>query len=663
VNLPHGEKAAEGTCLTGDGLHAVLHSETATAAWLCLFDAKGGESSRLPMTPVLDGFRMEVPGVKAGQRYGFRTDGTWNPDAGLFHDPQKLLADPYATRFDRPWVYDPRLGAPRDAAIDTAPFVPKAIIEKSAYKASKPAVFHPGGLIYEVNVRALTMLHPDVPEADRGTVRALAHPAVIAHLQRIGVAAVELMPVTAWIDERHLPPLGLTNAWGYNPVTFMAVDPRLCPGGIADLRRATDALRKAGIGVILDLVFNHTGESDRFGPVISLRGLCGRSPYRTHDGQPGHLVNDTGCGNTVQCDHPAMRRLILASLRHFVLAAGVDGFRFDLAPIMGRDAHGFHRDAALLQAISSDPVLADRVLIAEPWDIGPGGYQLGNFPHAFLEWNDRARDDIRRFWKGDAWTLGALATRLAGSADIFNHNHATGTRTVNFIAAHDGFTLADLVSFAGKHNHANGEDNRDGHNENHSWNNGVEGLGPDADVITRRRDDIKALLSTLFATRGTLMLTAGDEFARTQHGNNNAYCQDNAAFWVDWVGRDAEIEAHVAALAAMRARIPALHEGSFLTGNIVDGGFPDVEWLRLDSQPMQASDWEDPDAYALMLLLALAGGARLAVAFNRSRSPHVLTLPMRKGWHWRDAVSGRTFKRGGTIPPRSVLFLEEVQPA
>jgi glycogen operon protein len=653
---------AEGSCLTGSGAHVVTHSATASAVWLCLFDAKGRESDRLSMTARGDGhFEVHVPGVKAGQRYGFRADGPWDPDNGLFHDPAKLLADPYATRFDRPWAYDSRLAAPRGDAIDTAALVPKAVLEEPAYKRPPSPVFRPGGLIYEVNVRAFTMLHPDVPEAERGTVRALAHPAVIAHLKRMGVNAVELMPVTAWIDERHLPPLGLVNAWGYNPVTFMAVDPRLCPGGISDLRKATAALRKAGIGVILDLVFNHTGESDRFGPVISLRGLDPVTAYRSHEGQPGHLVNDTGCGNTVACDHPVMRRLIVTALRHFVLGAGVDGFRFDLAPIMGRDAHGFSRDAALLREIAADPALADRILIAEPWDIGPGGYQLGNFPHAFLEWNDRARDDLRRFWRGDAWTLGALATRLAGSADIFNHNHAAATRTVNFLAAHDGFTLADLVSHAHKHNEANGEDNRDGHNDNHSWNNGIEGASADKAVTAARLADVKALLSTLSATRGTIMLTAGDEMGRTQHGNNNAYCQDNAAFWVDWTLANGPVAKHAEALARLRERNAALRSGAFLTGEATDNGYPDVAWLRPDGSPLTAADWETPEAGHLMIVLAAPGAARLAVLFNRTHESCRFAPPA--GDAWRDGLTGKAVRRGVDVAPRTVVFLEEVQAA
>jgi glycogen debranching enzyme len=650
----------EGSCLTPDGAHFVIHSASASAAFLCLFNARGVETAQIAMQRQHNQFVAHVPGIKAGQRYGFRLDGPYDPDGGLFHDPAKLLADPYATRFDRAWRHDPALALPRGQAPDTAPLVPKAVLEKNDYRPAKPPLFQAGGLIYEVNVRGFSMLHSDVSEADRGTVQALAHPSVIAHLKNIGVGAVELMPVTAWIDERHLPPLGLSNAWGYNPIGFMAVDPRLCPGGIADLRRATAALRKAGIGVILDLVFNHSGESDRFGPVISLRGFDNQTYYRAHMGEPGHLINDTGCGNTIQCDHPVVQRLILASLRHFVLAAGVDGFRFDLAPIMGRTSHGFQRDAELLRAISADPVLADRILIAEPWDIGPGGYQLGNFGPDYLEWNDRARDDVRRFWRGDTWTIGSFATRLAGSSDVFARDGETRTRTVNFLAAHDGFTLADMVAYRDKHNEANGEHNRDGHNENHSWNNGAEGRTEDAAIQSRRRADLKALLATLFAMRGSIMLTAGDEFGRTQHGNNNAYAQDNAAYWVDWAARDTALEAHVAALARIRKANPALSDTAFLKGEVES--LVDSQWLRPDGAAMQPADWEAPDAGALALLLEQPQHGRLAILFNRTSQSVAFQLPKRKGFAWHDAS---TAKRRGTqhkAAPRSVSFWREVQP-
>jgi glycogen debranching enzyme len=649
--------------IIGKNTRFSVYSSTATQIWLCLFDATGvTETARIDMLRENGVFGVTLAHLKPGQLYGYRADGPYDPDQGFFHDPAKLLADPYATRFDRPWTYDPRLSAPRAEEVNTAHLVPKCILEKPVYKKPKPPLFKAGGLIYEANVRALTMLHPDIPEVDRGTVRALAHPAIIAHLTKIGVDAIELMPVTAWIDERHLGPLGLSNAWGYNPVTMMAVDPRLCPNGIADLRFATDAMRKAGIGVILDLVFNHSGESDRFGPVISMRGIDNHAYYRHVPNQPGLLINDAGTGNTLQCDHKIVSRLIIDSLRHFVLAAGVDGFRFDLAPILGRNATGFDANASLLTDMQNDDVLADRVLIAEPWDIGPGGYQVGNFPEKFLEWNDRARDDLRCFWRGDAWKLGALATRLAGSADLFGKKDAKVTRSVNFLAAHDGFTLTDMVAYNHKHNDANGENNRDGHNDNHSWNNGVEGKTTDLAILAARKADLKALLSTLFATRGSIMLTAGDEFGRTQHGNNNAYAQDNADFWVDWAGRDVDLENHVAALCAMRNNNALLQSQKLLAGKANDG-LPDVTWLRTDGLPMQPQDWDAPDAGTLMMVLADADNAeigRLAILFNRTRDAVHFTLPERRDFDWRDGLSQKKSGAHIDVAPRSVVFAEEI---
>ena len=617
------------------GTRFAVWSGGASEIWLCLFDEAGAEA-RLPMTRGEGGvFSVEAPGVGPGARYGFRADGPYEPEAGLWFDPAKLLVDPAALTLDRAFAYDPALGAPRHAALDTAPLMPKAVVPAASRALKvKPPVFRPGGLVYEICVRGFTMLHPEVPEAERGTIAALAHPAIIAHLKRLGVGAVELMPITAWIDERHLPPLGLANSWGYNPVALMALDPRLCPGGAAELRSAVAALRKAGIGVILDLVFNHTGESDRFGPTLSLRGLDARAYFR--HAADGTLINDTGCGNTLDCDHPATRRLVLDSLRHFVTAAGVDGFRFDLAPILGRSAHGFSPEAPLLTAMRSDPVLADRVLIAEPWDIGPGGYQLGNFPAPFLEWSDRYRDRARRFWRGDAHMLGEFVTALAGSADTFA---PPATRVVNFIAAHDGFALADLVAYEHKHNAANGEDNRDGHNENLSWNNGVEGATDDPVIRAARRRDLRALLGTLFASRGTIMLTAGDEFGRTQGGNNNAYAQDNPMTWLDWTGRDTELEAWVAELAALRRAHPELAGPDLLTGATGADGVADVAWLAPTGAPMAEGDWNAPDASAFAMLLA----GRLAVLFNRGAEPvrFALTAPL-----------------GETVaPPRSVTFV------
>ncbi len=638
MELP--EAARFGAAPTRRGTRFTVWSGGAEQIWLCLFH--GEAETRLPMTRDASGvFSVEAPGIGPGARYGLRADGPYAPEAGLWFDPAKLLLDPAAREIDRAFAYHPALGAPRDAAIDTAPLMPKALVPTATRAVrAKPPLFRPGGLVYEICVRGFTMLHPEVPEALRGTVAALAHPAIVAHLKRIGVGAVELMPITAWIDERHLPPLGLSNSWGYNPVGMMALDPRLCPGGVAELRETTAALRKAGIGVILDLVFNHTGESDIFGPTLSLRGLDARAYFR--HAADGALINDTGCGNTLDCDHPATRRLVLDTLRHFATQAGVDGFRFDLAPILGRSAHGFSPDAPLLTAMRTDPILADRVLIAEPWDIGPGGYQLGEFPAPFLEWSDRYRDRVRRFWRGDAHMLGDFVTALAGSGDSFP---PPATRAVNFIAAHDGFSLADLVAYAEKHNAANGEDNRDGHNENLSWNNGAEGATGDPAIRDARRRDLRALLGTLFASRGTIMLTAGDEFGRTQGGNNNAYAQDNPITWLDWTGRDVALEDWVAELAALRREHPLLAGPELLTGAADADGVPDVAWLTPGGAPMAEADWHAPDAAAFAMLLS----GRLAVLVNRGNCPVGFDIPAPAGG-W----SGEA-----TLPARSVGFLTE----
>jgi glycogen operon protein len=398
------------------------------------------------------------------------------------------------------------------------------------------------------------------------------------------------------------------------------------------------------------VVFNHTGEGDAEGPTLSLRGLDARAYFR-HD-EAGRLINDSGTGYTLDCAHPATRRLVLDALRHFVGHAGVDGFRFALAPVLGRAPHDFDPDAPLLREIAADPLLADRILIAEPWDIGPGGYALGRFPTPWLEWNDRYRDRVRRFWRCDPHTVGDLATALAGSGDIYGGRE---TRTVNFIAAHDGFSLADLVAYRHKHNQTNGEDNRDGHGENYSWNNGVEGPTDDPAVNAERTRDLRALLATLFASRGSIMLTAGDEFGRSQGGNNNAYAQDNDATWLDWAGRDTELEAFTAALAALRRAHPALADPALLTGAPGADGIPDVAWLTPGGKPKAVADWEAARAAAFAMVLGRGGDGRLAVLFNRSIHEVGFRLPRRPGHAWEGAVRGRF-----SIGPRAVAFVREL---
>ncbi len=545
-----------------------------------------------------DDWIATLPGDHAGCAYGFRAAGEWAPDKGLWFDPAKLLVDPYATELDRRFIQHPALA---QFGVDTADLVPRALVPRpTSTLPINPPCFDRGGLIYELNVRGFTICHPDVPPVLRGTVAALAQPAIIAHLRALQVSAVELMPITAWIDERHLGPLGLRNAWGYNPVVPMALDPGLCPGGVAELRETAAALHQAGIGVILDLVFNHTGESDIHGGILSLRGLDNSAYAHAPDGR---LINDSGCGNTLDFANPAVRTLTLSCLRHFVGNCGIDGFRFDLAPIMARGP-GFAADAPLFAQIAADPLLADRIMIAEPWDIGPGGYQLGHFPANWLEWNDRFRDDVRRFWRGDG-TIADLVTRIAGSSDIFGNT----CRSVNFLAAHDGFTLADTVAYSQKRNHANGEGNRDGHDDNHSWNGGTEGHSTDPAVIARRSADVRSLLDTLFASTGTILLTAGDEFGRTQHGNNNGYAQDNRITWIDWADQDRALVAHVAALARDRTARRA-QANCFPQGGV---------WTRPNGVEMTTQDWEDPATDAAAYSAATAAGHWTLTIDRRSR--------------------------------------------
>ena len=562
----------------GYGAHATpaatsftVRAPMAEAVDLCLF--AGEAEQRHAMVRRGDDWHLTVPGDLSGGRYGYRAHGLYVPERNLWFDPAKLLVDPYALELDRRFIQRPALA---QHGVDTAPLVPRAIVTAPLpVVPHEPPRFARAGLIYEVNVRAFTLLQPEVPEELRGTVAALAHPAILAHLRKLRVSAVELMPIVAWLDERHLPPLGLVNAWGYNPVAPMALDPGLCPGGVPELRETVAALHAAGVGVILDLVFNHTGESDVHGGTLSLRGL---DPQAYATAPDGSLINDTGCGNTLDFANPAVRRMTLATLRHFVRHCGVDGFRFDLATIMARGPC-FSAQAPIFAELAADPLLGDRVLIAEPWDVGPGGYQLGVFPDNWLEWNDRYRDDVRRFWRGDA-APGLLATRLAGSSDLFGPH----PRGVNFLAAHDGLTLADTVAYAQRHNEANGEGNRDGHGENFSWNCGVEGPTGNPAFLARRRADCRALLATLFASTGPIMLTAGDEFSRTQQGNNNAYCQDNALTWLDWQARDRELEDYVASLSRARARNIAAYSA------FPEGG----TWLGPSGQPMTVGEWDDP---------------------------------------------------------------------
>ena len=606
-------------------------SRHATRILVSIFDEQGREIARHPLGLRLGDVHFgHVPGLRAGLHYGLRAEGPWAPDQGHRFDASKLLLDPYATRISAAFAHHAALMQP---GIDTAGLVPKAIAGPCADDA-EPLPPHRPQFIYEVPVKAFTRLHPDVPPEKRGTVSALGEASVIAHLKRLCVDTVELMPLTAWIDERHLPALGLANGWGYNPVSLMAPDPRLAPGGLAEIRATVETLHAAGIRVILDIVLNHSGESDIHGTTLSFRGLDHALYYR-HAGAV--LVNDTGCGNTLALDEPHVVRLAMDAMRSWVRRTGIDGFRFDLAAVMGRTPSGFSAGAPLLAAIEQDPLLSRLIMIAEPWDVGPGGYQLGGFPARWQEWNDRYRDEVRRFWRGEPHAAGSFATRIAGSSDIFGGAERPPSASINFVAAHDGFTLADAVTFAHKNNFANGEDNRDGNAHEPSWPGG----------------DARALLATLFLSRGTPMLTAGDEFGRTQGGNNNAYAQDNALTWLDWAKADQRLIGFTASLAELRRALAAFLPDRFLNGTAAEGArFADAAWLDGDGLPMT---WDDPEADVLGLVLS-AGAKRLALVFNRGPA-HAMRLPCRSGHRWTRLFCSA---EGAELPAASVsVFAEE----
>ncbi len=654
-----GASSPLGATVMAGGVNIAVHSAAAEAIDVCLFSADGAREIRRVRLPARTGdiHHGRIGGVAAGARYGLRAHGPWRPEEGHRFNPAKLLVDPYARALDRPFRHDPllydarRQGAAEDGA-DSAPVVPKAIVTADAPAAARltPAPALERQVIYELHVRGFSKTNPDVPEALRGTFAGLGHPASIRHLQALGVTMVELLPVAAWLDERHLPPLGLNNYWGYNPIAYFAPDPRLAPGGMAEVRAAVAALHAAGIAVILDVVYNHSGESDHLGPTVSMRGLDNAGYYRLLPEDRRFYVNDAGCGNVLALERPAGVRLVMDCMRHWVLQAGIDGFRFDLATTLARREQGFDPAAPLLAAIDQDPLLSALVLIAEPWDIGYGGYQLGAFPPAWGEWNDRYRDTLRRFFKGEGGMIGELATRLAGSADVFASRHRPLSRSINFVTAHDGFTLADLVAYERKQNLANGEENRDGTDGNHSWNNGVEGATDDPLIRRRRAADMRALLAALVFSRGTPMIAMGDEIGRSQGGNNNAYAQDNALAWMDWVRADTEHLAFASAVVGLRAAYPVLRDPRPLTGQKLGGlDFPDVAWFGADGRPLEGNAWNDGGAHVLAAVLAgeneQGQAERLCLVLAGGEGDALFTLPPSRGAGWRllvDSVEGLT---------------------
>jgi glycogen operon protein len=612
-----------GATLQGDGVNFALFSAGAERVDLCLFSSDGKtEQSRIPM-PERDGdiWTAQVDGLQAGACYGYRVHGPYAPEQGLRFNAHKLLIDPYARQFRGALRWSDALmgykvGAARaDLAIDprdSAAFMPKCVVTGPLAPDSQgPNHAWTDTVIYEAHAKGLTMQHPDIAAGLRGRYLGLCAAPMLDHLTKLGVTAIELLPVHSFIDDRFLVSRGLRNYWGYQTLGFFAPDMRYASAdAIAEFRQMVETFHTAGIEVILDVVYNHSGEGDELGPTLAYRGLDNTSYYRLRDGGR-YYINDTGTGNTLNLSHPMVLRMVMDSLRFWVQDMGVDGFRFDLGSVLGREGHGFDPHAGLLDAIRQDPTLARTKLISEPWDIGPGGYQLGNFPHPFAEWNDKFRDGARRFWRGDSGLAPDLSARILGSAGQFDHHNRPATSSINFLTAHDGFTLDDLTQFTVKRNLANGEDNRDGHGDNHSDNLGVEGPTDNPKINAARQLRKRNLLATLLLAQGTPMLLAGDELGNGQDGNNNAYAQDNPTGWVTWDGADTALTAFTTRLISLRHKHPILRQKRFLHAATRPDGLRDVIWRRADGAEPSGADWHDAGFRCLGLELRQSAASQM----------------------------------------------------
>ncbi len=639
-----------GATVTDEGVNFALFSVHATRVWLCLFDEAGHETARLPMPRrTEDVWHGLLPAAGAGLSYGYRVDGPRSHATGHRFNPAKLLLDPYARRLTGRFAWsDDHLDNDADNARDTL----RAVVDASEFDWQgdrPPLVPLEDSVLYEVHVKGATAMHPDVPMADRGRYRGLAAPAFVDHLRRLGVTAVSLLPVHQALDERALVERGLVNYWGYNTLAFFAPDARFAEADpVAEFREMVRGLHAAGIEVILDVVYNHSAEGDHRGPILSFRGIDNATYYRLLPNEPAHYENLTGTGNALDTSHPHVMHLVLDSLRYWVEHMHVDGFRFDLAPVFGRKAvhrgSAFVARAALFQAIAQDPVLAPVKLIAEPWDIGPGGYQLGAIHAGWSEWNDSKRDQLRAFWVRKAVYRGEIASRIAGSRDIFGHHRRSPTASINYIAAHDGFTLHDVVSYNQRHNEANGEDNRDGTADNHSWNCGVEGPTTLLAINALRGRLKRALLATLFLSQGVPMLLGGDEIGRSQGGNNNAYNQDGPTSWFDWARADDALAGYVARLAALRRRYPQLRSNDWLRGHPDAAGRRDVTWLNRRGEEMNERQWGEWGRYAFGFLLGAVGPGTEATSGTRPassepQSPELLVLLNGEASDWTMLIS------------------------
>jgi isoamylase len=610
-----GSPFPRGATWNGRGVNFSLFSEGSEFVELCLFDASGQNETRIRIRERTGGaWHIFLPDVVPGQLYGYRVHGPYEPAKGLRFNPNKLLLDPYAKVIGRElrWadeLFGYTVGHP-DGDLkcderDSAAFAPLAAVVDSSFDwsgESRPVIQAHETIIYEAHVRGMTMLHPDVPEALRGTFAGMSSEPIIRHLQQLGITALELMPVHYFVDDRHLVDQKLRNYWGYNTLGFFALEPRYASNRqvpcevVNEFKGMVKALHNAGIEVILDVVYNHTAEGNHAGPTLSFRGIDNLAYYRTVPGDPRHYMDYTGCGNTLNMVHPHSIQLLMDSLRYWVTEMHIDGFRFDLASALARELKDVDHLGAFFDTIYQDPTIAPVKLIAEPWDLGDGGYQVGNFPVGWMEWNGKYRDVIRKFWKGNMGLHSEIATRLAGSADLYESTRRPPSASVNFVTAHDGFTLQDLVSYEQKHNEANGEDNRDGADDNHTWNCGVEGPTQDATILDLRERQKRNFWCALMLAQGEPMISGGDELSRTQCGNNNGYCQDSALSWHHWDLDDRRrgFLDFAKRVSAYRKQHPNFHRYAFYDHD-PDAVHPDknIVWFRADGKRMEATDWED----------------------------------------------------------------------
>jgi isoamylase len=703
VSVWPGRSYPLGATWNGEGVNFALFSEHAEKVELCLFGADARhEIARVPLTWQTDQvWHVYMPDARPGLLYGYRVHGPYRPEEGHRFNPHKLLLDPYARQIIGPLRWSDahfayRLGHPKeDLSIDrrdNAVGMPKCVVVDSAFTwgDDRPlrTPWHET-IIYELHVKGLTQLHPQIPAPLRGSYAALATEPVIAHFKRLGITAVELMPVHSFIDDRHLVEKGLRNYWGYNSIGFFAPDMRYAlSGSVDEFKTMVKRLHSNGIEVILDVVYNHTAEGNHLGPTFSFRGIDNCAYYRLMPDEPRYYMDYTGTGNTLNMRHPRVLQLIMDSLRYWVQEMHVDGFRFDLASALARELHEVNRLGAFFDIIHQDPVLSQVKLIAEPWDLGEGGYQVGNFPVGWVEWNDRYRDGVRRFWKGDGGALGEIAYRLTGSSDVYASSGRKPYASVNFVTAHDGFSLEDLVSYNDKHNDANLEENRDGNNNNLSWNGGAEGPTEDPAIQALRERQKRNFLATLLLSQGVPMLLAGDEMGRTQRGNNNSYCQDNDLSWVNWELTPAQEDLlrFVRRLTRLRREHPVFHRRSFFQGlRVGAGGVKDIVWFNCDGKEMTPEEWERADARSLGMFVAGTGideydeRGRLTRDVNflmllnagHEMAPfNLLTFKAETTWTLEfDTARGNGLESGSLHPageryelqPRSLALLREIE--